>query len=260
MKAQSFKDWTEKTYVEYGEIVFNLLTVPPEVYQKTQEQVELIDAILKRHHPAAKKLLDIPCGDGRISLELAEKGYEITGVDISPIYIDKACSKTAHNQKARFLVGDMRKIKFDEKFDAVINWFGSFSYFDDETNEKVLQKFIGYLSKGGLLIIDQTNRDYIIQKMGGFYEWHPEIVIREKKRKLFAKYQFDAFTNRINVEVKIENKKDKIYYNMRYYQLHEVAAMLKRRNMKIIEVYGDYRGSKYSLFSPRIIAVAGKER
>jgi hypothetical protein len=47
---------------------------------------------------------------------------------------------------------------------------------------------------------------------------------------------------------------------MRYYQLHEVAAMLKRRNMKIIEVYGDYRGSKYSLFSPRIIAVAGKER
>lgn len=110
------------------------------------------------------------------------------------------------------------------------------------------------------MIIDQSNRDYILQKMGGFYGWHPEIIIREKKRKLFVQYRFDPFTNRINVEVKLEGKRGKICYHMRYYQLHEVAAMLKRRNMKIIDVYGDYRGEKYSLFSPRIIVVACKEK
>jgi len=259
MKAQSFEDWTKKTYVEYGESVFSLLTVPPEVYQRTSEQVEFIDRVLKRSHPNAERLLDIPCGDGRISLGLLEKGYEITGVDISPRYIEKAQSTAALDQRERFLVGDMRKIRFDEKFDAVVNWYGSFGYFDDRTNERVLQKFIDFLDKNGLLMIDQANRDYIIQKMGGFYEWHPEIVIREKKRKLFAQYRFDPLTNRIKAEVKIENKRGKIYYEMRYYQLHEIVAMLKKRNMKIVDVYGDYRGSKYSLFSPRIIVVACKK-
>lgn len=67
--------WTEETYIKYGDIVFDLLTAPPDTYSRTPEQVEFINSILKQHHPSFRKILDIPCGDGRISIGLAKRGY-----------------------------------------------------------------------------------------------------------------------------------------------------------------------------------------
>ncbi|KPL01587.1 MAG: hypothetical protein AMJ90_07530 [candidate division Zixibacteria bacterium SM23_73_2] len=258
MKKKISADWTKKTFVEYGDIVFDFLTAPKSIYQNTPQQVEFIHSLLKNHFPKAKRILDVPCGDGRISLGLLTKGYAVTGVDISPGYIKKANSEVKGNNKAQFLIGDMRELRFDREFDAVVNWFGSFGYFDDETNEKVLQRFINALAKNGALIIDLTNRDYIVQRMGGFYEWEPEVVLKKGKRKLFGKYGFDPFTNRIEAEIEIEGAKEKIYYTMRYYGLHELVGLLEKNRMRVLEAFGDYSGGKYSLFSPRMIIVACK--
>lgn len=258
MQSRTGADWTRKTYVTYGDVIFDILTAPKAIYQNTPEQVDFISTILKRYLPKARSILDIPCGDGRISLGLLKKGYLVTGLDISPGYIRKAKLKAKAKKRAKFVVGDMRKIDLDDEFDAVINWFGSFGYFDDETNEEVLERFINSLTKKGLLIIDLTNRDYIIQRMGGFYEWQPEVVLSKGKKKLFARYEFDPFTNRIEVTLRIEGTKEKIYYSMRCYHLYELASMLKKRGMKILKVYGDYKGDRYSLFSPRVTIVARK--
>jgi len=251
-------DWTRKTYVTYGDLIFEILTAPKAIYENTPEQVEFIDEILKRYFPKAKRILDVPCGDGRISLGLLKKGYLVTGVDISPGYIRKAKLKSRANKRAKFLVGDMRDMDFRGQFDAAVNWFGSFGYFDDESNEEVLKRFIDSLTPKGLLILDVTNRDYIIQRMGGFYEWQPEVVLSRGKKRLFGRYEFDPFTNRIEVALRVEGTKEKIYYSIKCYSLHELASMLKKQGMKIVEVYGDYKGNRYSLFSPRVTVVARK--
>jgi SAM-dependent methyltransferase len=258
MPKLSSEDWTQKTYVDYGDLVFDILTAPPPIYKNTPEQVGFIEKIFKRYSPKAKKILDVPCGDGRISLGLLKKGYGVTGLDISPGYIKKANSKAKGNKKARFLVGDMRELDFCEEFDAVINWFGSFGYFDDQTNEEVLRRFVNSLTPKGLLILDLTNRDYIIQRMGGFYEWQPEVVLKKGRKKLLAKYEFDPFTNRIEVTIRVGKEPEKIYYRIRYYNLNELVSIVVKHSMRVVDVYGDYQGNKYSLFSPRMIVIARK--
>ena len=133
----------------------------------------------------AKTVPDIPCGDGRISAGLIEKGYNVTGVDISLKYIEKARSKTPMSGK--FIVEDMRTGELDEKFDVVLNWYGSFGYFDEETNFKVLSRFSDFLNDGGLLILDLRNRDYLISKNYVIlYEWKPEIVVRENDKLFYC--------------------------------------------------------------------------
>ncbi len=253
-------DWVVKTYVEHGDIVFDVLTVHKEAYENTPQQVDFIVSIIQKYHPNAIKILDVPCGDGRISLGLLQRGYEVTGIDISPSYIKIASKRAKNNPKARFLVGDMREMNLEEKFDVVINWFSSFGYFDDVTNQKVLDNFINHLKDGGILILDIRNRDYYIQKMAVvIYEWRPEILVRTKNGNFSLRYTFDPYTNRITIEVKGEGLSEPLYYNMRLYQLHELIEMLKSRGMEVLEVYGDYSGSKYRLFSPRIIIVARKK-
>jgi len=258
MGIEPSEDWTRKTYVTYGDLIFDILTAPKAIYEGTPEQVDFINSILKRYSPQAEKILDVPCGDGRISLGLLKRGYSVTGIDISPAYVKKAKLKAKGNKRVKFVVGDMRKIDFEDEFDAVINWFGSFGYFDDETDEEVLERFINSLTRKGLLIIDLTNRDFIIQRMGGFYEWQPEVLLSKGKKKLFGKYELDPFTSRIEVTLRIEGTREKIYYSMRCYSLHELASMLKKQGMKILEVYGDYKGNTYSFFSPRLTVVACK--
>ncbi len=222
--------------------------------------MNFIISIIQNYHPNAIKILDVPCGDGRISFGLLQRGYEVTGIDISPSYIRIASERAKNNPKAKFLVGDMREMNLGEKFDVVINWFSSFGYFDDITNQKVLESFIDHLRDDGILILDILNKDYYIQKMAVvIYEWHPEILVRTKNGNFSLRYSFDPYTSRLTIKVKGENLSEPIYYSMRLYQLHELIKMLENRGMEVLEVYRDYSGSKYQLFSPRIIIVARKK-
>jgi len=81
------------------------------------------------------RVLDVPCGMGRIAIPLAEAGMAVTGIDLMPAYLRRArrLARTA-GVGVRFMQGDMRDIDFHGEFDAVVNWFGSFGYFDEEGN------------------------------------------------------------------------------------------------------------------------------
>ncbi len=248
-------EWFVDVYVKYGDTLFDLLTVPKSVYRETPKHIEFIDSIIKSFANNAKNVLDIPCGDGRISLGLIKKGYDVTGVDISPKYIEKARDRSPMNGK--FIVGDMRTVDFDTKFDVVLNWYGSFGYFDEETNFKVLSRFSEFLNDNGLLILDLRNRDYLINKNYVLlYEWKPEIVVRENDKLFFLRYSFDPETSVLTLTVKTDE--GEFYYRMRLYSLHEIIRMIQKNDLKIVKIYGDYDGTNYSLFSPRLIAVAKK--
>ncbi len=248
-------DWFVDVYVKHGDLLFDLLTVPKSVYKETPKHIGFIDGIIRSFLKNAKTVLDIPCGDGRISAGLTEKGYDVTGVDISPKYIEKARSKAPMSGK--FIVGDMRNVELDEKFDVVLNWYGSFGYFDEETNFKVLSHFSDFLNDGGLLILDLRNRDYLIHKNYVLmYEWKPEIVVRENDKLFFLRYSFDPKTSVLTLRVKNDGKE--FHYRMRLYSLHEIIKIIDKIGLEIIRIYGDYNGSSYSLYSHRLVIVAKK--
>ena len=99
-------------------------------------------------------MLDVPCGDGRIAAELAAAGLKVAGIDLSERQVQRA---RARGSDAEFAMGDMRSIPWDARFDCVLNWFGSFGYFDSATNRTVLRGFARALRPGGRLVLDQVN-------------------------------------------------------------------------------------------------------
>jgi SAM-dependent methyltransferase len=73
------------------------------------------------------RVLDVPCGTGRIATRLAARGYEVVGVDATERFLDEA---RARGDGVRYVNGDMRELSFDGGFEAVLCVWGSFGYFD----------------------------------------------------------------------------------------------------------------------------------
>ena len=108
-----------------------------EARPSTASEVEFIAGNLPAG--AGQRVLDVCCGQGRISNPLALMGHQVLGVDRDGGALDLARSNASRN--ARYLEMDMRDVeKVPGEFDAVLCWWQSFGYFDDATNADVLSR------------------------------------------------------------------------------------------------------------------------
>jgi SAM-dependent methyltransferase len=110
--------------------------------------------------PAGARILDAPCGHGRIARRLAVAGMEVTGVDLTPAYLEQARSDPLLPPGAvTYLEGDIRSLPVDGPFDAVVCWLNSFGYYDDADCHRVLHEFHRALRDGGKVAIDTMHHD-----------------------------------------------------------------------------------------------------
>jgi D-alanine-D-alanine ligase len=131
--------------------------------QITKNEVELFTSIL--NSPKESAILDLACGQGRHSIELALRGYtNITGLDRSHYLIRKA--KTAVQQeglKITFKEGDARKLPFPaDTFDVVMILGNSFGYFEsNEDDIMILKEVFRVLKPDGTFLIDVADGSYL---------------------------------------------------------------------------------------------------
>ena len=124
--------------------------------ERTPEEVERIVELLELE-PGAE-ILDCPCGHGRISNALAERGFRVTGLDTTELFLERAREDAAaRGVEVEYLHGDMRELPWRERFDGLVNWFTSFGYFSDEENKAVLRGFHDTLRHGGRLVLETQN-------------------------------------------------------------------------------------------------------
>jgi len=121
-----------------------------------EKECDYIEAIFKKYKYNPKTILDLGCGTGGHALILAERGYEITGVDRSTNMLEIARKKAKEKKlKIDFIKGDITKISLKRKFDAVISMFAVMSYqTTNSTITSVCKLVKNSLNPGGLFMFD----------------------------------------------------------------------------------------------------------
>jgi len=246
--AQWYREFFDDLYLR----VYQPLEAPEQVRREVDFIVKALDL------PAGAKVLDLCCGQGRHSLELARRGFQVVGVDLSEALL-YAARKRAESEglSVTFLRCDMREIDFADEFDAVINMFTSFGYLESEAeDEKVLGKVAQALKSGGKFLLDVVNRDRLVRDFQA-REWHAAdegwLVLEERT--------FDHLSGRMETRW-VCVARDGVRYerlsSVRLYTASELRTMLERAGLKVTNLFGDYDGSPYSWDSQRLIVVACK--
>jgi SAM-dependent methyltransferase len=124
--------------------------------ERTANELEFIWQALQLR--PGESVLDLGCGHGRIANRLAQRGANVTGIDVVPLFLDRARSDAAKLSVAvDYRQGTICELSELGPFDAVIVWFFSFGYGTDEDNFATLQAISRVLRPGGRLLFDQYN-------------------------------------------------------------------------------------------------------
>jgi len=204
--------------------------------EQTQRETDFIIQALGLEKTT--RVLDLACGVGRHSLELARRGFRsVVGLDFTQTYIKRAMMKAKHEGlKVEFVRGDMKDLPFeDESFDAVLNYYTSFGYFErEEDNQRVLAEVARVLKPGGRFLLDAISRDYIVRHFSrrGWSEHDGEYLLEERA--------FDLTSSRINSVWTYVTRKGRVErrLSLRIYSLHELRAMLERADLELKEAWG----------------------
>jgi len=190
-----------------------------------------------------QSVLDLACGKGRHSVFLNKLGYDVTGVDLSNNNIDFA--KKFSNNELKFFKHDMRN-PVNKKFDAVLNLFTSFGYFDKiEEDIKVIESIKNSLNKHGIGVIDFMNSKVIIESLVENEIINYDDIIFNISRHFNGQH----IIKKIQV---IDNEKHYDFTEkVRAYKLLDFKRIFEQVNLSLIDLYGCYNMSKFNENSSR---------
>jgi SAM-dependent methyltransferase len=203
-------------------------------------------------------LLDLACGTGRHAIELARRGYEVVGFDLSLAMLARAGEEAQDRDvKINFVQGDMREMTFDEQFDGVYCWSTSFGYFEEEKNNNVIERVRRALKAGGLLLLDVANRDFVVRQSPSLAWFEGDGCV------CMDEMNIDFITSRMRVKRTMmldDGRTREIEYSMRIYSLHELGKILHDQGFKVCEVSGKIATPAvfFGNESPRTIILAEK--
>lgn len=221
-----------------------------------------IDYYLKRI-PAGQHVLELGCGTGRVSIELAREGRKVTGLDISRPMLEVASQK-AHEAGVgiELLEADCRNFLLNKGFPWVIFPFNSFCHLHDLSSiEGCLRSVVNHLEPDGRFILDLVNPTYELltcspddnPAVAEFPDTlgRGQIVIRE-----FAVYDELAQIKRITWTYWLGDGLVKTtHLNMRLFYPQEIDGLLHYNGLEVIERSGNYDGCPFADGSPRHLLV-----
>jgi SAM-dependent methyltransferase len=218
------------------------------------EEVEHIERLLAIK--PGSHILDLCCGVGRHALELARRGFRVTGVDRTQAYLDRAAEQAREEGlQAEFIRDDMREFCRPDTFDAIVNLWTSFGYFDDpQEDQRVAQNMYRSLKTGGVLFQEMLGKEVVALTFRK-RDWKEDSGILVLKEVTLSR-NWSWITNRwIMITDEGRSEYD---VSQRLYSAAELTSLLEAYHFRDITVYGDFDGRPYDHKAKRLISIAHK--
>ncbi|RZJ78613.1 MAG: class I SAM-dependent methyltransferase [Chryseobacterium sp.] len=246
MKEPWFKNWFNSPY--YHQLYFN---------RDESEAAAFINKLISYlNPPATATMLDVACGKGRHSMQLAGKGYDVTGIDLSEDSIREALKQ--ESDTLHFYQHDMRLPFWINYFDYAFNFFTSFGYFRTQReHDNGIRTIAQALKPGGTFVMDYLNVHY-----------SEDHVVHQSEKEIddinfiITKW-FDETHFYKKIVVEDESQEEPMEYTEKVakFSLGDFTEMFAYQGLQIQEVFGDYAFANYDVKrSPRLIMIAKKIR
>ena len=244
MQHDWFENWFDSPY--YHKLYFE---------RDKQEASAFIEKLVNHlKPPVPSMMLDVACGKGRHSRQLASYGHTVTGIDLSEQSINEALLTS--NDQLYFYRHDMRLPFWINYFDYAFNFFTSFGYFRTQReNDNAIRTIATALKKNGVFVMDYLNthfsEDHLIHKS--------EKTVDDVQFIITKWFDEDFFYKKI--EVIDEMLTEPLVYNEKVakFTLGDFTDMFAYQGLQIQEVYGDYDFGRYDVKkSNRLIMIAKK--
>ena len=236
MKAMA-SDWYKKIW-----------TLDIQNHSWVEDTIRQVDFLVdKLKLTGNERILDLACGFGRHSLEFARRGYDVTGVDITPVYVDYATKQAqSENLNARFICSDIRQVSFDGEFDVVLNMAdGAIGYLEnEEENLKIFRVISKALKIGGTHFMDIMN--------GSYAETHFPCKLWDEGEKslTLSNFEWDKQTQTL-IYGQISYPYGQPLYKpeitegntIRLYSLDEIKSIFNDLGMSVYGSYADFSGT-----------------
>ena len=204
----------------------------------------------------APRVLDLCCGFGRISAELARRGFAVTGVDITDSYLNAAREDAATEKlDIEYLRADARDFTRPAFFDVAVNLYISFGYFEKaEDDAAVLRNVYESLKPGGAFIIETLGKEIAVRDFveAEWFERAGWTVLTEYEA-------IDSWTRLKNRWILIKDgRRLEKTFTQRLYAASELRQLLFEAGFANVEIYGDWDESPYGRRAAKLIAVGRK--
>jgi cyclopropane fatty-acyl-phospholipid synthase-like methyltransferase len=220
---------------------------------ETRVEADCIENLLQLSLQAT--VLDVPCGEGRLALQLAALGLRVTGVDITLPLLEDARRKAAERRlEVTWEHRDMRDLPWREAFDGAFCFWGSFGYFDEQGNADFLTAVARALKPGARFLVEMHVAETLLPR---FQErsWH-----RVGETLMVQARRYDHVRSRINVEWTFIKNGEVVERrsSIRIYTYHELCRLLEEAGFTACEGYDGASEAPFQLGSQRLVLVATK--
>ncbi len=219
-------------------------------YQEAQVFIDNLIEMLAM--PKESRVLDIACGKGRHSIYLNQKGFDVTGIDLSPENIKEASK--SENERLRFEIHDMREVYKNDSFDLGLNLFTSFGYFDtEEEHAQAIRAIAGSIKTSGYFLLDFLNPYVVINNLV------EEEVKNVEGIDFLIKKSYDGEFILKDIHFNVSQTPYHYQEKVKAIRRIEFLSYFEQAGLEVVELYGDYMLGAYKAeTSDRLIFLTRK--
>jgi 2-polyprenyl-3-methyl-5-hydroxy-6-metoxy-1,4-benzoquinol methylase len=241
-----YKDWVHTLFIDRSDLFLRLLN---QKWLRTEELTNGMTKVLDGFGINSGNLLDLCCGNGRVSIHMAKKGFKTVGVDISTAFLEDARRKAKEHGVSNlvtFLEGDVRKLnkiigESLPSFDVIVNAWTSIGFYKQEDDLSIFKQARELSSEKAILFVAETmHTEYLsIKFTPTSYTELDHIVMLENRN-------YDPITSQISSSWIFYNKRgqdlefvDKVDITFHAYSLSELSSLLRRAGWETVASYGN---------------------